>query len=412
MNAQFESDSETEALSPRRERFEPVKPVDAPSRFAFLRRMSGRQWAIVGVVLLLVIVAVVWATGSPSSAPAPVAGAGNQTLPLVTVATPRATVVRSKVTFSGAIGARYDIPIGVEGEGGRITAVLVEVGDSVRRGQALARLDQSVLLPQLNRLEASLEEARAQAALSQAEYVRAKGVESAGALSKEEIERRRATAETDAARVKVAAAQLAESQAHLSRSEVRAPADGIVLWREAEVGQTASPASPPLFRLARDGEIEMRGQVSEQDLPRLKVGQPVDVHLTGIAEPFEGRIRLLGAIIDPQTRLGEVRVALETHPQLRPGAFARGEASVGEAENPILPKSAVLIDGTQAYVMIVDAEGVVRRRTVKIGQASIEGLAIVDGLKGDERVVITAAGFLREGEKVEAVEAAQTKAAT
>ncbi|HEU4530659.1 MAG TPA: biotin/lipoyl-binding protein, partial [Steroidobacteraceae bacterium] len=172
MNAQFESDSETEALSPRRERFEPVKPVDAPSRFAFLRRMSRRQWAIVAVVLLLVIVAVVWATGSPSSAPAPVAGAGNQTLPLVTVATPRATVVRSKVTFSGAIGARYDIPIGVEGEGGRITAVLVEVGDSVRRGQALARLDQSVLLPQLNRLEASLEEARAQAALSQAEYVR------------------------------------------------------------------------------------------------------------------------------------------------------------------------------------------------------------------------------------------------
>ena len=408
MNAQFESERETS--SPRRERIEPVKAVDAPSRLTYLRRLSKRQWAIGAVVLLLVIVAIVWATGSPSSSvPAPGAGAGNQTLPLVSVAKPHATMVRSKVTFSGAIGARYDIPIGVEGEGGRITAVLVEVGDTVRRGQVLARLDQSVLVPQLDRLTAALEEARAQAALSQNEYERAKGVEAAGALSKEEIERRRATAETDAARVRVAAAQLAEAQAHLSRSEVRAPADGIVLWREAEVGQTASPGSPPLFRLAREGEIEMRGQVSEQDLPRLKVGQPVDVHLTGVSEPFAGRIRLLGAIIDPQTRLGEVRVALERHPQLRPGAFAHGEASVGEARNPILPKSAVLIEGTQAYVMIVDAEGVVRRRQVKIGQASREGLAIVDGLTGDERVVTTAAGFLREGEKVEAVEA---KAAT
>lgn len=379
--------------------------LDVDAREPLLSRVTPKQWVAVGVGLLLAIIAVVWATRSPSG---PMAGAGNESLPLVTVMTPRSSVVKSTVSFSGAIWARYDIPVGVEDEGGRITAVLVESGDTVRQGQALARLDQSVLRPQLNRLAASLEEARAQATLSTAEYRRALDVESAGALSKEEIGRRHAAAAAADARVNVAAAQLAEAQARLSRAEIRAPADGIVLTRNAEVGQTAAPAGPPLFRLARGGEIEMRGQIAEQDLPKLQVDQSVAVYLTGVAEPFTGRVRLLGAVIDPTTRLGEVRVALPLDPRLRPGAFARGEANVGEAAHPVLPKSAVLIDGTQAYVMVVNASGIVERRPVKVGQVSAQGVAIYEGLTGDERIVTLAAGFLREGEKVEIAAAKAT----
>jgi multidrug efflux pump subunit AcrA (membrane-fusion protein) len=74
---------------------------------------------------------------------------------------------------------------------------------------------------------------------------------------------------------------------------------------------------------------------------------------------------------------------------------------VGEAAHPILPKSAVLIDGTQAYVVVVNASGIVERRPVKVGQVSAQGIAIYEGLAGDERIVTMAAGFLREGEKVE-----------
>jgi HlyD family secretion protein len=120
-------------------------------------------------------------------------------------------------------------------------------------------------------------------------------------------------------------------------------------------------------------------------------------------------VRLLGAVIDPETRLGEVRVSLSADPRLRPGAFARGEASVGEARNPILPKSAVLADGTQAYVMVVDDEGIVRRRAVRIGQSNAQGIVVTEGLTADDRIVTMAAGFLRAGEKVEV---APAKAAT
>jgi RND family efflux transporter MFP subunit len=265
----------------------------------------------------------------------------------------------------------------------------------------MAKLDQSVLQPQANRLNASLEEARAQAALSMAEYNRAKGVEASGALSAEEVERRRAAAVTDEARVNVAAAQLAETQAWIARTEIRAPSDGVVLTRSAELGQTASQSGGALFRLARGGDVEMRGQVAEQDLVRLELNQPAAVYLTGIAKPFNGHVRLLGAVIDPKTRLGEIRIALDPDPALRPGAFASGEVTVGKANRPVLPQTAVLSDLQGSYVFVVTADKVVERRAVRIADTTTAGVVIGDGLKGDEQVISLAGGFLRAGERVD-----------
>src|SRR5207253_5531354 len=91
-------------------------------------------------------------------------------------------------------------------------------------------------------------QAKAQAALSAAEYRRAQGVESAGALSAEDIEKRRATSVTDAANVKVVAAQLAEAEARLNRTRIVAPIAGTVLTRGAEVGQIANPGGPQIGR--------------------------------------------------------------------------------------------------------------------------------------------------------------------
>jgi HlyD family secretion protein len=326
--------------------------------------------------------------------------ANQQAIPLVSVISPGVTPVTSTVTFTGTISARYDMPIGIEGDAGRIVAVYVEAGDHVKRGQLLAKIDESVWEPQVNRLAASLEQAKAQSALSAAEYRRAAAVESAGALSAEEIEKRRALSITDAASVKVAAAMLAEAQARLNRTRVVAPTDGVVLTRRAEVGQTANPGGEALFRLASGGEIEMRGQVAEQDLAVLTVGQPADVFLVGSSQPFHGKVRLLGVVIDPQSRLGDIRIKLPPDPALRPGAFARGSVFVSKAERPVLPQTAVLSDTKGPYVYIIGDDNRVERRDVQVGGTLASGIIISKGLRGDERIVTTAAGFLREGEKV------------
>jgi RND family efflux transporter MFP subunit len=374
------------------------QPVTAPAP------TIPSRWIIGGAIALLLIIALLVARHFMK--PAPVAGGNLQQTqaPLVSVMTPSLKAVQSTVTFTGTIHARYDMPISAEGESGRITAVLVEAGDRVKRGQALVRLDQSVLRPQMDRLEASLEEAKAQANLSAAEYRRAQGVEAAGALSAEEIARRHAAAVTDEARVKVAAAQLNEARARLGKTEIVAPADGIVLTRNAEVGQTASPGGEPLFRLARAGEMEMRGQVAERDLAALSVDQTAEVYLTGIDKPFTGKVRLLGAIIDPQSRLGEIRIALAPDAKIRPGAFARAEVVVGAAQRPILPQTAVLSDAQGTYVLVVSGDNKAERRAVRVVNTIAEGLVISEGLTGSERVIATAGAFLRIGETVRVAE--------
>jgi RND family efflux transporter MFP subunit len=325
-------------------------------------------------------------------------------VPTVTVTLAGLSTVPTTVSITGTIAARYDMPIGVEGDAGRVAAIYVEAGDHVKRGQLLARLNVSVLQPQVANLEAGLEQARAEAELADAEYRRAQAVGASGALSAEETQRRRSTAVTAAVKVKVAAALLAEAQARLARAEVRAPAEGIILARNVEVGQTATPGGEALFRLSEGGEVELRGQVAEQDLPSLKVGQLVDVRLTGTPQVYQGRVRLLPAVIDPQTRLGMARVALTPDPNLRPGAFARAEVTVSNAQRAVLPQTAVLMDDKGSYVLIVNADNKVERRSVRVSGMVQDGVTIAEGIDGKEQVVATAGAFLQVGELVKPVQ--------
>jgi HlyD family secretion protein len=372
-----------------------------PETTAPPKALNRRLIAWVGGLLAAVLIAVIaWrVTHALTAKPGAVAAA----IPTVSVTEVAVSAVPSTVSIIGTIAARYDMPIGVEGDGGRVTAVYVEAGDHVKHGQVLVHLNNSVLEPQVTNLEAALDQARAEAELADAEFQRARAVGSSGALSAEETQRRKSSAVTAAAHVKVATAQLEEAKARLARADVRAPADGIILTRSVEVGQTAMPGGEALFRLSKDGETELRGQVSEQDLPLLKVGQVVDVKLTGTSKIYQGRIRLLGAVIDPATRLGTAKVALTPDPNLRPGAFARAEVTVSNAERAVLPQTAVLNDDKGSYVLVVNAQGKVERKSVKVTGMVPSGVTIAEGISPTDQIVTSAGAFLQEGETVKPV---------
>lgn len=370
-----------------------------PQKFE-LSRKSVALGAL-GVALLGGIIGFTALSGGSGAQATENESAGQQqaALPQVTVLMPGLSQVSARVKVTGTIAAQYDMPVSVEGEGGRVAAVLVEAGDTVRKGQVLARINTDVLRPQVAQLAAMLEEAKADARLAAAEYERVKAVSDSGAISREDVERRAAAAEMRLARAKVVEAQLREAEARLARAEVRAPADGVVLARAVEVGQTATQGVV-LFRIARDGKVELRGEVAEQDMPHLKAGQKAAVRIVGVDREFEGQVWLLGPTIDPKTRLGMVRVALSPDPLLRPGAFAHGFVMAGEAEKPILPHSALQADATGAFVYVVGEENKVLRRPVRVGKAVEQGIIIEDGLTGEEQVVASAGAFLREGETI------------
>lgn len=319
--------------------------------------------------------------------------------PLVTVVVPALGKVGTTVSLTGLISATNDMPIGVEGDGGRVSAVLVEPGDHVKRGQVLARLNPLTAETQVDSAQASYEELKAAAASSQAEYARAERARDS--FSVEEFERRRTNALTAEAKAKAAGALLAEARSRWQRMTVLAPSDGVVLTRAAEIGQIATPGSPPLFRLARDGAIEMRGEVAEQDMPRLRVGQTAMVRLDGVPQPFAGRVWQVGAVIDGVTRQGTVRIALPSQDQnLRPGAFARADIEADAMVGVIVPQTAVLSDEQGTYTLIVGANDKVERRAINVVGARATGMLVDRGLTGDERVVAVAGAFLRTGEQV------------
>lgn len=361
--------------------------------------VRNRRLLIVGVVILMVAA---WAwfkffTGDAAAPPE------ETKAPRVSVTVPGRISVAAEIRVPGTVAARREMPVGIQGEGGMVTAVLVEAGDYVRAGQVLARVDRAVQSQQVAQLSASVQQARADLALSQSELDRALTLVEKGFISKADIERRTATRDSNAARVRVVAAQLAEAQARLARLDIRAPAAGLVLARAVEPGQIVGPGGSPLFRIAQNGAMEMKARVAEQDLAKLRTGLPASVQLVGGTKQFAGEIWLLEPVIDAENRQGVARIALAPDPELRVGAFANARISAGTALQPVLPQSAILADTRGAYVYIVGADSKVVRRNVTTGEVSRAGIAIASGLTGNERVVLSAGAFLNEGEKIDPV---------
>jgi RND family efflux transporter MFP subunit len=155
-----------------------------------------------------------------------------------------------------------------------------------------------------------------------------------------------------------------------------------------------------LFRIAEGGVLEMRAQVAEQDLARLKPGMPASVTPVGSTTEYRGKVWLLDPVIDASSRQGIARIALNYEPGLRVGAFAKATVASGEAMRPVLPQSAVLADDKGNYVLVIGAENRVERRAITTGTIGDQGVSIASGLNGTERVVLSAGAFLRPGEKI------------
>lgn len=363
------------------------------ARIARQRRML--LWSALAVLLFVAFLAYKARAPSPSTSVAEP--------PLVTVIVPGTHPIVNAVHATGTIHARHDMPVGVVGEGGMISRIRVEAGQNVRKGQILADIDHAVQQAQLDQLKAGVAEAKANAALAREELRRAEALVERGFISRADIDRKTATRDAAIAHVAMAEGRLREMQERLDRLFIRAPEAGLVLARHVETGQIVSPASGALYRIAAGGEMEMRAEIAEQDMPGLSVGQTVTVTPAGSQNRYVGRIWLLEPIIDPQSREGIARIALPADAgaaDLRAGVFATAIIEGQTQMRPLLPQSAVLADGHGSYVMALDKDDIIRRIPVTIGSMSSEGVAITSGLGGQERVLKSAGSFFSAGEQV------------
>ncbi|MBP6442363.1 MAG: efflux RND transporter periplasmic adaptor subunit [Sphingorhabdus sp.] len=362
------------------------------------RKQRRIRMAAIIAAILVIAGGAYYFFGSSSSAPTDADKTG-QAQTVTVVAPGRDNVVRA-INATGTLAARREIPVGVVGEGGRVLQVYVDAGDWVTQGQVLVSVDRSVQTQQAAALEAQIGVARADLQLAQNELDRAMQLVDRGFVSKSDVDRKTATRDAARARVNVANAQLAETRARNARLDVRAPVSGYVLERNVETGQTVSAGSGILFRIAKDGQLELQAKLSEDDLAQITVGVPASVTPVGTDRVFEGNIWQVSPMIDTQSRQGMARIALPFDKALRPGGFASVEIKSGEMLAPVLPESAVQTGRNGSFVYIVGKNNKVQQRPVKVGSVTANGLIIEQGLNGSERVVLYAGGFLNPDETI------------
>jgi len=320
--------------------------------------------------------------------------------PLVTVISAGRTTVTGKISATGTLAARRELPVGIAGEGGQVVQVLVEPGQWVGAGQVLAVIDRSVQVEQQASQAAQIQVAQADARLAQANLDRALRLVERGFVSRADVDRLTATRDAANARVRVASAQLSETRARTNRLNIVAPAAGLVLERRIEPGQVVSSGSGVLFRLAKGGEMELLARLAEADLAKVAPGVTATVVPVGSDKSFIGEIWQVSPVIDPQSRQGTARIALAYAPQLRPGGFASASIVSGTVVAPLLPESAVLADNAGSFVYVVGRDNKVERRAITPGMVTEQGIVIASGLTGNERVVERAGAFLAPGETI------------
>jgi HlyD family secretion protein len=349
--------------------------------------------------------------------------------PVVTVSRVAPAEFVETVLATGSLVAREEILVGPEVEGLRITEVLADEGQRVKKGDVLARLVADTLDAQVAASDASL--ARTAAAIAQAKssivqaearlseagnaYERAKPLREAGHMTEAVFDQREQAYKTAAAQLaaakdglKVAEAERAQVEAQRreltwrrGRVEVKAPADGLISRRMARVGGYAAGTAEPMFRIVAKGEVELDAEVVETRLGALKVGQKARVEVAGLGE-VDGSVRLISPEVDKTTRLGRVRIFLGDDAGLRVGSFARGSIVTAAAKGLAVPASSVLYGPEGPTVQVVVGSRVETRR-VKTGLAAGELVEVREGLAEGDLVVARAGTFLREGDTVKPV---------
>ncbi len=389
------------------------------------------------ILRMFATVALIWlAPGAAQAADSK--PAAKAPIPVVSVVEARRQEITEIVRVTGTLVPREEILVGPEIEGLRILELLVDEGDKVAKGQALARLSKDILLAQARQLDAqaaradaSIEQAKAAISLAEASIAqsepalaRARSLQKTGAGTEVITEQRMSEQNANLARLNSARRGLGVSQADkvnllaqrdelnlkIVRTEVKAPAAGLVSRRSARIGGVASMAAEPMFRIIAGGDIELEAEAPDFRMSAIRAGQSAMVYPAGDAQ-LKGAVRLVSPEIDRTSRLGKVRIAVGPDSQLKIGGFARGEIETRRHNGVALPASAVLYDADGAYAQTV-RDGVVVTRRLSVGLVAGGFAEIVSGLDGGESVILRAGAFLREGDAVEAAAGAGAAAGT
>ncbi|MBI1796275.1 MAG: efflux RND transporter periplasmic adaptor subunit [Candidatus Eisenbacteria bacterium] len=372
-------------------------------------RSGGRSWRVVVPVLVVVLglggIAIAFLGPRP---------------PEVTVAIAEATgggtVSGSGITANGYVVARTKASVSAKVPG-RMAYLGVSEGSTVRIGEIIARLENADYQAALLAARAAVAQTEVQLAQARRDLARTRALKDANLVADAEVENAQAKVDGLAAGLEVARAQARYAEANVENTNVRAPFDGTVLRKDAEVGEIVAPSSAgggltrtAIVTMADLRTLEVEVDVNEAYIAQVRNGESARITLDAYPDTsFAGRVRQVVPTADRQKATVQVKVAiLDRDPRILPemGAkveFLRPEHASGPiATAPVrvlAPANAVITSGAGATVWIVSGERA-ESRAVEVGPAHGDRVEIRKGLSGGERVIVGAPASLKSGERV------------
>jgi HlyD family secretion protein len=315
----------------------------------------------------------------------------------VTVEAAKNSSVTATTSFNGNVAAWQEASVSAEVAGLRIAEVLANVGDTVRKGQLLVRLNDSSVQAEVAAQRAAVADAQAQLADARANADRARALDKTGAISASQIEQFFTLEKTAKARLDAAIARQRSDEIRLNNARIVAPDDGVIALKMAAVGAVVQPGVE-LFRIIRKGRLEFRAEVPASELGKVKTQQVVIVD-AGQGLQSKGTVRVVAPTVDPQTRNALVYVDLPAGSTIKAGMFAKGSFELGTSAGITVPAAAVVRREGLDYVFVVDANNKTKQVKVQVGSRIGDRLE-VKGLTAETAVVNTGASFLNDGDLV------------
>lgn len=324
-----------------------------------------------------------------------------ESVPLVMVSQPNTTHLEQK-SYAGEVQARQQTALSFR-VGGQVTERLVDVGDQVKVGQVLARLDVQDAQLELNAAKAQLESAQAAEKNAQDELKRFKQLLPSNAVSRSQYDSVENQYKAALSSLKQAQADYNVTQNQTSYNQLIANKNGVITERNIEIGQVIS-AGQPAFQLAISGDREVVIGVPEQAIAQIKVGQDAIVTLWSKPdERFAAYVREISPAAD-QSRTFSVKVALsEGQNTIQLGQSARVFFSSTESNVLSVPLASVSAAGKNAYVWVVNTDNSIRKVPVSVGEYGRDSVTIRSGLQPKDYVVVGGVHLLREKQKIQPI---------
>lgn len=324
----------------------------------------------------------------------------------VVVVTVKNTAGKDRAVYSGEVRARHETDLGFR-IGGKIVERHVNLGDHVRRGQLLAKLDPEDQQLSVRAAVAQVDAARAQLDLSEADYERAQTLFAQHFISHSALDLRLSQRQAARAQLDQALARHRVSVNQVSYTQLRADRDALVTALPVEVGQVVA-AGQQIVRLADPSQREVLIWLPESRAGSVRIGQDALVQIWGLKDrTYKGKVRELAANADPVTRTFAVRVSVPQADE----AFRLGATAVVGMEGLVpeglvqIPLTAVVRDAAdQPRVWVVGQGGIVTARAVTDVTYQDDTAMVRGGLHFGDQVVAVGAHVLKAGMHVRAVE--------